>query len=1251
MNFCKIINGKCTFLAFFVLILSIFFSSFVFAVDTLESDWGYPVRATSGPSRLCVSGVSCDCTGGSRVKSTTYRCLTKTSVKNGRDAWHKFYIIHINNETKLRIQGTNRGGDIDSVYTYEPGLNIKIGSDGYGNTEYSEIYLKTNSSSFYLEKKVGSKDEARADYWGDVFCRANNGGKGAVCKFDINPGVYVSSTATLLNTQGSFNTLGDNCYGQGLEGYGNTYLEASVYDPLGTLFVLGGASGPDTGVDVRKIECLCNDCAWGISGKNYMNSNLTFTIDSMDTICAYSGLEGNYKFRLDSDGNNYCEIDGFTVEWNMRKAWCELNPCGRGDYLDLGAQNSDKNCCSPREMVAGQAELEYTNEDCNLRVLSNTHLCYIAKNPSSGVISPGQWENANSLIGEIIYEGCGNNLTTNKEDGFEYVSMNQGATAVWNKCSSSGFDIQDTGKILTITGTDSQDAQKTFQYICIDRLAPRKNSIAVCRGSSNSILNYRREGGINAGGGESVNLSDNKVYFCTNMSTWSTDLDNYNLAGQNGVYCNNARHPKNDYGVSSSMAGLSVGSRWTGTYCCGEIDDWHGTYPQNLAFSVNNEYYNDDDRNPHSKTSSINHGACFNNIHQPNQTFLKIKNQLGQEKELQEVIVWHGTFQGCAIDSVAALEKKQDSSQNPGKVRQNIECALPNEDDTNKPYEGSFGRGPGAILSSSYGYSGTGNDFLLSLKDHPNPGGAGTQKGSLIHDNEYCNIKNISSGAALFCSYTEKWIVHDSLNPRTRLSFIPWKDDTVQQAECCTQDQCWNGSQCMPSIKETLDFQAPHKVMNNRGDGFVCKDGNWEWMQKKTNWDGTASGYCLENSQCLITPAGDRAVDNMHGPLRYPIDIIANKNMPACINDGEFYLDHYCENGTWTSRTKYAALQLYSLVGDNDFSLYCDKYTKVLNHLNYMLPNDYLTVANKFFIANPSSKCVSFTGQNVPCVNHVCVLVKNPGSDDQEVLFATSINHRINRSLSSGEEISISDFGTALGGSLSSCLNKEGVDDSFVTCSPGIYFNGKKSIVVLSRESMGSRGFLEVLYELFNNFITSLVSKLVNSQTEGFDYSLFQKLADDLYNGPAGTGYTVPTFICPGCVDNRGDGNANSNMNEVCGEIGNPRKIFDLNTIYVSRKGNKKIFGMAEYESDAALSPIRFNGIYYQGFDQDICESFTATRIPFYKCESIGEGQNKKDYVTAMTSVGLGLEISFDSLVDILPHERWVFLAPSNRLR
>lgn len=1029
----------------------------------------------------------------------------------------------------------------------------------------------------------------------------------------------------------------------------SAYLKLVVYDP-------NGDEKPDN--DPLPISQTCKTHAVACAEKNYID-NTVLLYDVLKSICSIGemadgkGREGMYDFYLETDNDAECKFEGargLDVQWDEETSWCELDQCGYGQY---NASNTLNDCCSAREM---NSIFEYTNEDCGSLEMDGNNLCYFMNNMSwnpAPTPDEGRWLRAGDLEGEIVYMGCEDIKSTNVADGYEYVSVFREDLNeyIWHKCTENGYRrTTPEPNFLTVSALDVNDEMQEHEYICIDIDAPSIYSIAECNPTRDPFLNYQmRDSGINARGGQSVEISDNRVYYCTNLSTWEQDLDSYDLAGPQGKYCNNARLPPERYdsatlaGQRFTIAGISKSPKWTGSLCCGETDDWGTSYPDGKSYGVDNEYYNDDDRDNPDYVSYNSAGACYNSWYQPNESFLKIYNNEGEEKEVKEVMIWHDTFQGCAIDEDKALQNKENTQANEGKVSEKIKCALPKQNDIHKPYEGSFKH---VNVPDLYQYPNSqrfSNDFLLSLKDKPNPGKNSGDEGNLIHDNEYCNIKKWGiKQQKFYCSYNGTWVSQGFLEEnRSHLSFIPWKNSSLQQAECCKPNQCWNGETCVDSISDTLTLTEPEKIMNEYGDGFVCVDGDWEWAYKKSTWLGDNVGYCMKNTQCLIDPEAELSLTDTISPTKYDIEGLSGLELPHCIDDGEYYLDHYCENGAWTSRTKYVALDLYNMYqGSSGYTLYCDSHDKVLNNVDYYVPGSFSNVDEEYFEANQELGCYSYKGDVVPCINHMCVLVKE-GSAQDDVFLGMSLNVNPDSLVTANAGV-VTDLGEAFGATLSTC------NPDSTTLEPcgndNLYYNAEKNILIFSKKGIPSNyDFVTTLGNLFKGFVKALVDLVsTTSAQDGYDYSLFNDLADDLYEEYSSKPSDRPEFSCEDCSDNNDNGDKKE---EVCGLEGNPDIIYDLNTFYLSEKSGKKIFGMAEVQADDSLVPYRMIGLVFEGFTEDICETFNDKMVAGYKC--IKKGDN---YLVMTKPVALSNEISYDSIVDVSEWEQWVFLGPSTRI-
>src|SRR3989338_7550824 len=106
----------------------------------------------------------------------------------------------------------------------------------------------------------------------------------------------------------------------------------------------------------------------------------------------------------------------------------------------------------------------------------------------------------------------------------------------------------------------------------------------------------------------------------------------------------------------------------------------------------------------------------------------------------------------------------------------------------------------------------------------------------------------------------------------------------------------------------------------------------WVQVDIKTNWQQTSTGFCRNTNQCLVSNAFSEVFDNI--PDSY-WDGLSDPDLgPKCINNAQYILDNYCNQGIWSSRTRLIATQLLGIAlknTPNNFTLYCDTYENVLN--------------------------------------------------------------------------------------------------------------------------------------------------------------------------------------------------------------------------------------------------------------------------------------------------------------------------------
>ncbi len=237
------------------------------------------------------------------------------------------------------------------------------------------------------------------------------------------------------------------------------------------------------------------------------------------------------------------------------------------------------------------------------------------------------------------------------------------------------------------------------------------------------------------------------------------------------------------------------------------------------------------------------------------------------------------------------------------------------------------------------------------------------------------------------CGYA--WFDNISLIRIEETPNIPTILDTYDftQQGCCPQNWCWNGTACMNSSLWEENTSYPPIFAADMISGYRCIAGNWVYSEAKWDWNFDKKGFCQAESQCFVGEDYEGAVK-------------------GCIEDGYFVGDHYCWNGTWSSRTKYLTTQLLKFIekqNSNDFVLYCDNYTNVLNDIEYNSPigqkniKDYMD-GNQPALGCSANECIcdkNGTPETDNCVNNICALKWKEDGKYKVVLGAT-LNQEIN---------------------------------------------------------------------------------------------------------------------------------------------------------------------------------------------------------------------------------------------------------------
>jgi hypothetical protein len=279
-------------------------------------------------------------------------------------------------------------------------------------------------------------------------------------------------------------------------------------------------------------------------------------------------------------------------------------------------------------------------------------------------------------------------------------------------------------------------------------------------------------------------------------------------------------------------------------------------------------------------------------------------------------------------------------------------------------------------------------------------------------------------------------------------------------SSCCPSDYCWDGVTCVEDMSESGN------VTLIVGQYLRCAEGSWVEPITRYDWYNDKLGFCKGEDQCFVdsdgTVANDDKPENFIG--------LGNPQNPRCVANGQFIEDHYCDNGNWTSRTKFIATQLLNISGDtSSFTLYCDSYDKIFwdpitervtlseTQETLIRGNDYSLIT--YFGGYPQVEqeiysCFSDEeydahGYITPCVNNLCRLDYNTDG----LVFGMSVNKPINFSLDIPGLINPQSFLYELFGVISSYCDSIGPDQDFSKCedNPIFWYSGKLNSIIRSK--------------------------------------------------------------------------------------------------------------------------------------------------------------------------------------------------------
>jgi len=220
-------------------------------------------------------------------------------------------------------------------------------------------------------------------------------------------------------------------------------------------------------------------------------------------------------------------------------------------------------------------------------------------------------------------------------------------------------------------------------------------------------------------------------------------------------------------------------------------------------------------------------------------------------------------------------------------------------------------------------------------------------------------------------------------------------------AACCAENGCWNGFACVEEMSSLSNFYEP----TGKNRNYRCVEGDWVNVPANKDWIEDKAGFCQSKSQCFVLSEDDG------GTAANSAVSFIDGLYPNCIDSGEYILDNYCNNGVWTSRTKFVAETLLEVAGSKDYSLYCTNYQDTLLSLdgkeNQIAGTNLGTVKKELSLGEaigggPAEEIIRSCFSNIKgqeadrlvdknensCINNVCILKQG-----EKTTFGTTLNY------------------------------------------------------------------------------------------------------------------------------------------------------------------------------------------------------------------------------------------------------------------
>ncbi|MFH1399310.1 MAG: hypothetical protein ABIG95_04320, partial [Candidatus Woesearchaeota archaeon] len=296
----------------------------------------------------------------------------------------------------------------------------------------------------------------------------------------------------------------------------------------------------------------------------------------------------------------------------------------------------------------------------------------------------------------------------------------------------------------------------------------------------------------------------------------------------------------------------------------------------------------------------------------------------------------------------------------------------------------------------------------------------------------------------------------------------------VYQEEVCSACRCEIRSGAPVCIEPDNNQADCTSCGFNWTQTECCGDDSQEFVKK--DWYNRELGCCKSQNSCLVDQSAEATKTD---PLLW-----FNNDGPRCIDSDKFIMDHLCENGEWTSRTRNVALQLLEQVKTaKDYAVFCDSFKNALNYYDYAVDDEFIKVSEIL-----GEEGCTYGSKEFSCLNNFCVLTN---SDGTLRIFGSSLNPGFD----------LANLNTLLdyGGSCA------GVPDNgaFHQCSGGgtakLWYNKKYDSFVYTTQGLRSVNWITQFATALKDVFSTLLNKIFPSEPFVPAYIKNAKQFDQIY--------------------------------------------------------------------------------------------------------------------------------------------------------